>query len=98
MVGFVDQWFLNYLDEQWKQKVRDHIKDTSKFWCFNDNVQKAVADTVEWLREWGCSRSLGLGTKLPWDNQFLIESLSDSTIYFAYYTISHYLQSDLEGK
>jgi leucyl-tRNA synthetase len=34
---------------------------------------------------------------LPWDKQFLIESLSDSTIYFAYYTIAHHLQGDLNG-
>jgi len=27
----------------------------------------------------------------------LIESLSDSTIYFAYYTVVHLLQSNLEG-
>ena len=32
------------------------------------------------------------GTKLPWDQQYLIESLSDSTIYMAYYTIAHLLQ------
>ncbi len=50
---------------------------------------------MDWIHEWGCSRSFGLGTKLPWDEQFLIESLSDSTIYFSYYTIAHYLQGDL---
>lgn len=33
-----------------------------------------------------------LGTKLPWDEQWLIESLSDSTIYNAYYTIAHLIQ------
>lgn len=33
-----------------------------------------------------------LGTKLPWDENWLIESLSDSTIYMAYYTIAHFLQ------
>jgi leucyl-tRNA synthetase len=22
VVGFVDQWFLNYADEEWKEKVR----------------------------------------------------------------------------
>ena len=53
--------------------------------------------TVDWLKEWGCSRSFGLGTKLPWDPQYLIESLSDSTIYMSYYTISHFLQGDLYG-
>jgi len=38
------------------------------------------------------SRSFGLGTRLPWDEQYVIESLSDSTIYMAYYTIAHFLQ------
>ena len=33
----------------------------------------------------------GLGTQLPWDQQWVIESLSDSTIYMAYYTIAHHL-------
>ena len=43
--------------------------------------------TLSWLRQWACSRSFGLGTRLPWDEQYLIESLSDSTIYMAYYTV-----------
>lgn len=43
--------------------------------------------TLGWLQQWACSRSFGLGTRLPWDEQFLIESLSDSTIYMAYYTV-----------
>ena len=32
------------------------------------------------------------GTRLPWDEQYLIESLSDSTIYMSYYTVAHLLQ------
>ena len=32
------------------------------------------------------------GTRLPWDEKWLIESLSDSTIYMAYYTVAHMLQ------
>ena len=37
-------------------------------------------------------RTYGLGTKLPWDESWLIESLSDSTIYNAYYSVAHILQ------
>ena len=38
------------------------------------------------------------GTRLPWDPQFLIESLSDSTIYMAFYTVAHLLQAgDMYG-
>ncbi len=36
--------------------------------------------------------------RLPWDPQYLIESLSDSTIYMAFYTVAHLLQrGDLYG-
>ena len=48
--------------------------------------------TLEWLHEHACSRSYGLGTRIPWDEEYLIEALSDSTIYMAYYTVSHLLQ------
>ena len=41
----------------------------------------------------------GLGTQLPWDEQWVIESLSDSTIYMAYYSIAHMLhgEDNLDG-
>ena len=32
------------------------------------------------------------GSRIPWDKQYVIESLSDSTIYMAYYTVAHLLQ------
>lgn len=57
-------------------------------------VLDAFDAKVEWLREWACSRQFGLGTLLPWDEQWVIESLSDSTIYMAYYTIAHLLQGE----
>jgi leucyl-tRNA synthetase len=54
--------------------------------------------TISWLKEWACSREYGLGTKLPFDERYLIESLSDSTIYMAYYTFAHILQNgNLQG-
>lgn len=54
--------------------------------------------TLGWLSQWACSRSFGLGTWLPWDKEYLIESLSDSTIYMAYYTVAHFLQKgDING-
>jgi leucyl-tRNA synthetase len=43
---------------------------------------------IGWLGPWACSRSFGLGTRVPWDKDFLIESLSDSTLYMAYYTVA----------
>jgi leucyl-tRNA synthetase len=45
--------------------------------------------TVDWLKDWACTRRVGLGTRFPWDTTQLIEPLSDSTVYMAYYTIAH---------
>jgi len=47
--------------------------------------------TLAWLNQWACARTYGLGSKMPWDPQFMVESLSDSTIYMAYYTVAHLL-------
>ena len=48
--------------------------------------------TLDRLRDHACSHSYGLGARIPWDPQYVIESLSDSTIYMAYYTVAHLLQ------
>ena len=58
-------------------------------------TRAAFEGTLAWLNQWACARTYGLGSKLPWDPQFLVESLSDSTIYMAYYTIAHFLHSEL---
>lgn len=89
VVALLDQWFLNYGEENWKKQVLDNLSD---FRYYNNATKKELLDTVDWLHEWGCSRSFGLGTHLPWDESVIIESLSDSTIYMAYYTVAHLLQ------
>ena len=50
------------------------------------------ASTLFTLQQSCLYRTLFTGTRLPWDKQWLIESLSDSTIYMAYYTVAHLLQ------
>ena len=97
VVALCDQWYLNYGIEEFKEKLKTYIR-SSEFQAFNENIRNVFIVALDWLKEWGCSRSFGLGTRLPWDNQYLIESLSDSTIYMAYYTISQILHADLEGQ
>lgn len=57
----------------------------------NVETRNGFEGVLAWLNKWACARTYGLGSKLPWDHHFLVESLSDSTIYMAYYTIAHYL-------
>jgi leucyl-tRNA synthetase len=55
-------------------------------------VRKQFDYVVDWLRDWACTREHGLGTHLPQDPRWLIESLSDSTVYMSYYAIAHLLE------
>ncbi|CAF2204260.1 unnamed protein product [Rotaria magnacalcarata] len=89
VVALVDQWFLDYGNANWKQEVK-HALD--KMNVYHAETRNQFEGVLSWLHEHACSRSYGLGTKLPWDEQYLIESLSDSTIYMAYYTVAHLLQ------
>jgi leucyl-tRNA synthetase len=60
-------------------------------------TRNAFEAVLDWLNQWACARSYGLGSRLPWDPQFLVESLSDSTIYMSYYTVAHLLHQDMWG-
>ncbi len=84
-----DQWFLNYADGDWKSKARDCL---SRMHLVPPETRAQFEHTIGWLHEWPCTRRIGMGTPAPWDPEWIIESLSDSTIYMAYYTISHILK------
>jgi leucyl-tRNA synthetase len=84
-----DQWFLKYSDEEWKKLA---IKCLGQEQVVPPEVRTNLEYYIDWLEDWACSRRIGLGTKLPWDKQWLIEPLSDSTIYMTYYTISKYMK------
>lgn len=89
VVALCDQWYLDYGDEEWKSQVRAALE---RMETYSDETRARFDATIDWLHGYACSRTYGLGTKLPWDEKWLIESLSDSTIYMAYYTIAHFLQ------
>jgi len=97
VVTYLDQWFLKYGEEEWRSAVYEHISNPETFNAYTDVTLKCFKENLDWLKEWACSRSFGLGTLLPWDEKFVIESLSDSTIYMAYYTVCHKLQGRANG-
>ncbi|KAF2160522.1 hypothetical protein M409DRAFT_59994 [Zasmidium cellare ATCC 36951] len=106
VAGHLDQWFMNYGmpeksgDEEWQPKVLKHVQneDDEGLNTFTTETKNAFVQVLDWLAQWACARSYGLGTKLPWDQSQLVESLSDSTIYMSYYTIAHLLHRDIYGK
>ncbi|XP_054718964.1 leucine--tRNA ligase, cytoplasmic-like [Uloborus diversus] len=94
VVALCDQWYLDYGEPSWKAQALDCL---AKMDTYHEEVRRNFIATLDWLKEHACSRSYGLGTKLPWDESWLIESLSDSTIYMAYYTVAHLLQNGVKG-
>ena len=83
-----NQWFLNYGDEEWKELARNCFDEMN---ILPSNIRTEFKEVIDWLHERACARQQGLGTKLPWDKDWIVESLSDSVIYMAYYTISRFV-------
>ncbi|KAL4743630.1 hypothetical protein BDV11DRAFT_92796 [Aspergillus similis] len=98
VVAYLGQWFLNYgeNDAKWQKDTLNHVVNTLN--TYSNETKNGFEKNLSWLNRWACARTYGLGSKLPWDPQFLVESLSDSTIYMAYYTIAHLLHGDRYGK
>lgn len=94
VVALCDQWYLDYGEPKWRAEAQKNLDSME---TYHDEVRRNFEATLEWLKGHACSRTYGLGTRLPWDDQWLIESLSDSTIYMAYYTVAHILHSDIYG-
>jgi len=84
-----DQWFMKYSDENWKKETRTALE---KMKMVPEEVRANFNYYIGWLHDWACSRRIGLGTKIPWDPQWIIEPLTDSSIYMSYYTIAKYLR------
>ncbi len=84
-----NQWFITYSNESWKQITHEALDEMK---LYPEKARAQFDYVIDWLREWSCTRHEGLGTRLPWDEHWLIESLSDSTFYNAYYTIAHKLK------
>jgi len=85
---FEDQWFIDYGNPEWKRLVHEWLKEME---VLPKELIQEFENVVDWLRAKACARKSGLGTRLPWDQEWIIESLSDSTIYMAYYILSKHV-------
>ena len=86
-----DQWFINYGDKRWKDRAHECINTMD---IIPEEIRQEFNYVINWLKERACARKSGLGTKLPWDQDWIIESLSDSVIYMTYYIIAKYVNGN----
>lgn len=84
------QWFLDFTAPGWKEEAHKALKQMD---VVPEKYRKQFEDTFLWLDKRPCARRRGLGTQLPFDTQWVIESLSDSTVYMALYPICHKIRA-----
>ncbi len=81
-----NQWFISYSNKEWKEKVLNWIE---KMNFYPIEAKNNIVNFINQLEDKACARKSGLGAKLPFDEEWIIEPLSDSTIYMAMYTVWH---------
>ncbi|MBD3312729.1 leucine--tRNA ligase [archaeon] len=84
-----NQWFIDYTSKKWKKDAHGLLTSMR---IYPEKYRKQFLDVLDWLEKRPCARRRGLGTHFPFDKQWMIESLSDSTIYMSFYTIAHLIR------
>ncbi|MBI5001617.1 MAG: leucine--tRNA ligase [Euryarchaeota archaeon] len=86
-----DQWFIDYGNREITDLSKEHAASMR---IMPPEYHANLPGILEWFQERSCAR-LGnwLGTPLPFDRRWIVEAISDSTLYPAYYLISKYVTS-----
>lgn len=58
VVALCNQWYLDYGDTEWKKTVRDALERLN---TFHEEVFNNFNMCLDWLHEYACSRTYGLG-------------------------------------
>jgi len=82
-----DQWALKYSDENWKELAREAVNNMV---FYPEELRKMFLHYIDWYEDWPCTRKTGLGTPFPLDKEWIVETLTDSTVYMAFYIIAKY--------
>ena len=79
------QWFVNYANPKWKALAKECVEQMR---TFPSEYKKELPGIIDWLRGRPLIRKRGLGTEFPFAKGWMIEALSDSTIYMAFYVVA----------
>ncbi len=83
-----DQWFIDYGNDKITNETSEHCKDME---IYPQEYYDNVHGVLNWFRERACVRQGNwLGTRFPFDEKWIIEAISDSTLYPLYYIYSLY--------
>jgi len=84
-----DQWFIKYSDEKLTEESKKHVETMN---IYPEDYKKELPGVLDWFGDRACIRKGSwLGTEFPFKKGWIIEPISDSTLYPAYYIISKFV-------
>jgi len=87
-----DQWFIKYSDSKLTENSKKHVEQMN---IFPEECKKELPGILDWFDDRACIRKGSwLGTEFPFKEGWIVEPISDSTLYPAYYIISKYVNQE----
>jgi len=87
-----DQWFIKYSDPDLTEKSKNHAKNMN---IYPGEYKEQLPNVLDWFDDRACIRKGSwLGTEFPFKKEWIIEPISDSTLYPAYYIVSKYVNQN----
>jgi leucyl-tRNA synthetase len=88
-----DQWFIQYSNQELTAEAKSHVNSMI---IFPEKYKEELPGILDWFDDRACIRKGSwLGTEFPFKKNWIVEPISDSTLYPAYYLLSKYIN---EGK
>lgn len=87
-----DQWFIRYSDQALTEQSKEHAKQMN---IYPKEYRESLPGILDWFSDRACTR-LGnwLGSRFPFDENWIVEPISDSTLYPAYYIVSKFINNN----
>jgi len=84
-----DQWFIRYSDGELTGRAKAHAESMD---ITPEEYKKEMPGVLDWFGDRACIRKGSwLGTEFPYKEGWIIEPISDSTLYPSYYIVSRYV-------
>ncbi len=86
-----DQWFLRYSDPEWKAATRAIV---ARLTTWPEDYARELSGILDWFQDRPCTRrGRWLGTPFPFDPEWIIEPIADSTFYMAYFIVRRFVST-----
>jgi leucyl-tRNA synthetase len=86
-----DQWYLHYGDPEWKEATR---AIAGRLTAWPPEYGRELSGILDWFQDRPCTRrGRWLGTPFPFDPEWMIEPIADSTFYMAYYIVRRFVST-----